>query len=272
MIATQQTLLLSFLRAILRPVAKFCLKSGFKIQDVTECLKEVFIEGAKAQLDTQGERITDSRLSVMTGLHRKDIPRVTEGAGRYVEPRGLIARVLGQWQNDPKYLSTAKKPRVLTVGSDKSEFYKLVESVSKELNPSTVLFELERVKAVKREKRGLRLVVDAYTPKGDIEAALKILANDSSDLHSAIEQNLFTLQPIPNLHLRTEYDRIRPEAVPNIKHYLLKEGHAMHERFRKFISRYDQDINPDPKSEGPYVRVVVGTFGKVDEKDEKEGV
>ena len=65
---------------------------------------------------------------------------------------------------------------------------------------------------------------------------------------------------------RTSYDNVRPDALPEIKRWMLKHGHETHNQARRFISQYDQDVNPDPKFKGKGVRVVFTAFSNVQSK------
>ena len=173
-------------------------------------------------------------------------------------------RVVGRWRTDHAFITKGKKPRVLSFGKEDSEFNDLVNRISKDLNPATVLFELERVRAVEKTTKGLKLKIESYVPKGNVEDGFRILAQDSEDLIGSVEENVLEINEIPNLHARTEYDSIRPEHIPEIRRWLIREGHLLHQRARNFISQYDQDINPDPKFEGEGQKVVFGTFSKMD--------
>ena len=78
-----------------------------------------------------------------------------------------------------------------------------------------------------------------------------------------VEENLLARPAITNLHARTTYDNIRPEGVADLKRWILTEGHKFHLRAREIMSRYDQDVNPDPSFEGRGVKVSLGSYGFV---------
>jgi hypothetical protein len=63
---------------------------------------------------------------------------------------------------------------------------------------------------------------------------------------------------------------VRPEGIAKIRQWLLVEGNAFHERARREISKYDQDITPDPKFSAKGTRVVLSSFGKAFEDGDKE--
>lgn len=258
-----ENILFDCLRFVLRPLVTFCLNHGLKIQDLLEAVKELYVSMAAERIESTGQRVTESRLAVMTGVHRRDVTRLRSGETKDLNSRDLTFKVVGQWQNDKRFLTKGGKPCVLECNDQNSGFYKLVRSVSRELNPSTVLFELERTGAITRSGRGVTLVTDAFVPRGDIKAAFSILASDSADLISAVEENVFHMPAVSNLHCRTEYDRVRAENALDIKLWLLKEGHALHERARAFISQFDQDIAPKAAYRDYFCKVSITSFSNV---------
>lgn len=258
---------------MIRPLVRFCLRNSIKIQELSECVKVVFIDEAKHQLEQIGEQETISRLAVMTGMHRRDVSRIlaqdikTSAAGS-----SLIVNVVGQWRNDKRFQEkskdgsgqTTKKAKRLSFGSADSEFNKLVALVSTDLNPATVLFELERVGAIKRcEDQSLELISESYIPRGDVLEAYKILSEDLDTLSCAVEENMLEQPIVPNHHLRTSYDKIRIDNLPEIKEWFLREGHAFHLKARNYLSQFDQDINPDRNYSGKFFKVVCGSFSKI---------
>ncbi len=177
---------------------------------------------------------------------------------------------MGAWQTNPNYITQRKQPRALTFDSPESEFYQLVYSVSKELNPASVLYELERIGAVKKQGRRLHLVQDTFTPNADLDTVVKLFEIDCSVLTKSVEENAVEAHSIPNLHARTEFDRIRPEKLVEIRAWLVREGHELHRRAREFLSQYDQDITPDPEFAGPTSHVQLGTFSLVETQINEE--
>lgn len=253
------------LRLILRPVARFCLRRSLRIQDALETLKEVFVENAVEEMQRNNEKVNVSRLSAMTGLHRRDVMRLfnTEEETREEKAGNLMTRVVGQWMNDPEFLGSRNRPRILTLEGESSQFRRLVSKVSRDLNPGTVLFELERVGSVERTPRGVKLLLHHYVPLENAVEGFELLAKDSEDLIDAVDQNIFSGLKEPNLHGRTEFDSIRPEAIPYIREWLLTEGSAFHKRVGQFLAQFDTDFHPGDDGVRGGATVSLGTFSMI---------
>ena len=253
------------LKAMLRPVVRFCVKRSLGIQSVIECVKAVFIEVAAEEMSSSDERVNVSRLSVMTGLHRRDVMRIYKEGDTLDTVSSFAGRVIGQWEQDAQFLTRNRKPRVLTIDGERSEFRDLVRKVSSDVNAGTVLFELERIGAVERIAKGIRLKQHAHTVRHDPEESFSLLGRDIDDLVQAVSENVFENAELRNLHARTEYDNVREEALPEIRRWFLKEGAAFHLKARNYLSAFDLDINPEPNKKGGG-KIVIGTFGRTSEK------
>lgn len=251
---------------MLSPVITYCLRNSIKLQDVVESAKIAFIRCAEAELKRGSLDASVSRLSVMTGVHRRDVTRLFK-ENLPKESTNIITRVIGQWQEDKRFCSSSGKPRVLEVEGDPSEFTELIRSVSTDLNPYTVLYELERLGMVEREEDGgVKLTSGMFMPKGDLKQGMLFLANDTVELMSAIEENLAGMQEMPNYHIKTEYDNVAQDSLPVIRAWFLKQGSAFHKKARDFLSKHDKDINPSLKDKEGGARVVLGGFSRVEVK------
>lgn len=262
-----EQLAIQCLRLMLKPLARFCLRHSLRIQELEEAAKIVLIEAAKEEIERSEEKVNISRLSAVTGLHRRDVMRIFREGRTIEEPRNLVSRVIGQWLNDRRFTTTRGTPRVLVGEGEQSEFHKLVRLLSNDVHPGTVLFELERVGAVERTAKGLRLVASGYVPKGNPKEGFELLSLDTGDLICAVDENVFSPGDIPNLHARTEYDKIRADMLPKIREWILEEGSEFHRRLRNYLSQFDLDISPDDGYRGKFARVVVGAFSRIYERD-----
>ncbi|MBL7662108.1 hypothetical protein JNK13_05075 [bacterium] len=255
---------------LLKPVARLAIRYGLSLQEITDGLKQVLVELASEELKIKGAPVNSSRISAMTGVHRKDVTKLR--AGEATTPRiDLKTRIIGQWLQGKSFRTSSGRPRVLRIAGsgDLGEFAKLVNSVSSDLNPATVLSELERLGAVKKTTQGLKLNTRLYLAQGDLEAGLKMLANDIEDLSRSVEENLTSKNQIPNLHLKTEYDNITPESLKTIRSWFFREGSAFHQRARNFLSRFDRDLVESKNSQRVFkhsrkVRVAIGSFSLIE--------
>lgn len=250
------------LRAFLSPIARFCLRFALPVQGVIELVKEALVSEAKRQLERAGTKVNVSRLSVATGLHRRDVLRLTSSGPQEERYATLVSRVVHQWESQARFCTQQNSPRVLRLDDEPGEFKELVSSVSRDVNPAAVLAEMERLEVAKRTPRGIQLsksgAVEARSPADGFLLA----AEDVGTLYSAIEQNVTTKSELPNLHIRTEFDNIALSAVPEVQKWLLEQGADLHRRARVFLAKFDLDLEPTLPGPGG-VKVTLGSFGFV---------
>jgi len=263
MAVLDKSLLQRCLGLVMRPAVGFAARHNIRLQDFIETAKSIYVEVSTELLEEAGEKVNTSRLAVMSGVHRRDVVRIQNHGEMPSSARDLVTKIVGLWQTDRRFLTKAGKPRVLEHNADSSDFLKLVGLVSQDLNPGTVLFELKRVGAVTETRGGLKLMAQSYVPKGDAVAGFKIFAADAQDLCRTVDENVLAPSGIPQFHARTSYDRVRPDALDDIRRFFIKEGHEFHARVREYVSQFDQDIDPDPKFKGEGVKVSFSSFGHV---------
>lgn len=249
------------LQYLLSPIIRFCLRNSLGLNDVVECAKVVFIKIASEELRQSGEEINVSRLSAATGVHRKDSARIFKRGETKIESSYFISRVVGQWLNSKRFCSAPGKPKVLSFENDNSQFYDLVRTIGRDLRPGTVLFDMERVGLVERTKKGLKLKVNAFVPKGAPLTELKMLGEDAEDFMMAILENIYAGEQRNNIHVVTVYDNVDESDLVKIREWFAKQAAVLHKKSRDYLSRFDLDIAPQKiKKKKGGRRVLIGTF------------
>lgn len=258
---------------LLLAAVRFALKHSIRLRELIELLKQALVENAIEELRSHDAPITAARISVMTGVHRKDVDRlVHQSPSAELNESSLIARIIGQWRANPAFCDKIGRPRILSLENSAKDFAELVRSVTTELNPSLVLAELERVGAVARHRLGLKLVAHVYVPSAQEASYYDMLAEDSRDLVACIEHNVSEQSRRKNLHIKTEYDGIPDNLIPEVSEWILREGTLLHKKFAEYLSSKDKDTNPALKELPGRNRVAVTSFGISMQGAEDEGL
>ena len=161
------------LRHVIRPALKLCLRRMLKLQDFIECAKEVIIDLAQQELEEHGEKVTVSALCVMTGIHRREVSRIVNNVSKSVDQSNLAIRVLNRWQNDPDFLTRARKPRTLNYSD---EFQELVRRESSDVNPKSFIFELKRAGAIEVKQGRVKLLTKELFIQTDPGESIALLS------------------------------------------------------------------------------------------------
>lgn len=252
----------SALRYMFKPLVRFCMRSAISLQEVIDQLKLVFVEVACEELSRAGIKKNPNRISLMSGVHRRDVSAILEKGDEYCE-HGIstISKVLGAWEQDPRF-SSRGKPRELEFEGAKNSFTDLVHSVSRHLHPRSVLDELLRSETVSRQGSRIRLDFAVSHVGLDPLRRFRFLGRNVATLVAAAEQNFTAEVAPPNLHVRTEYDNVPTSKVPEIRRWFLEEGKLFHKRARDFVAQFDADLNPESsyEREAGASRVVIASF------------
>lgn len=257
---------------MLVPIARFCVRRDVKIQDVVEQLKHALIQASVDELQSNNQPVSVSKIHVMSGVPRLEVNRIYVKGEERDEDKNVITRIIGRWQQDRRFLTSSGKPRVLSVDGMSSDFVKLVTSVSVNLNPYTILFEMERVGAVEKTSHGIKLVSKSYITT-DLAEGFEFLAEDVGELIEAVRENLEDPLPVPNHHIMTSFNNIPEQYLERVRQWLDREGSSFHERARKFLGPLDRDLNSDSKKvAGKTVKVSLGSFSRTQLLDDKGSV
>ena len=141
------------LAELLRPLAELALSQGIKLPELTEALKAALVTAAADGIRAArgpGARVTDSAVSVSTGVHRKDVRRMAEAGPAPTPPRSVAPLVFTRWRSSPDFLHADGRPRDLPANLQSDErpnFTALCASISQDVHPRTVLDELLRLAA-----------------------------------------------------------------------------------------------------------------------------
>lgn len=189
-----QLILHDTLRKVLRPLVRLMLSQGINYTMVLEDLKRVFVSVAEEEFKIDGKEQTNSRITLLTGVHRKDVQRIREETGETQEPPDSIsAQIFGLWLGDSKYLDEAGQPIALPRLASKGtvSFESLVASISKDFRARPVLDEWLRLGFVSIDYNDhVRLNVQAFIPSQDLEYKLAFLGMNVHDHMSAAVSNL----------------------------------------------------------------------------------
>ncbi|MCB0344035.1 MAG: hypothetical protein KDD66_02915 [Bdellovibrionales bacterium] len=263
--ATLKKAHLRILLALIKPVVRFGLRRSLVYKDFLLMVKQAFVEVGVEEIRKTSDKVNASRVSVLTGLYRDDVSRYLkkEVAPPKRTSLPIFARVIETWRRDPRYLTKAGSPRTLSYGAQNTEFFSLVEDINKNINPGTVLFELERLGHIEKTPRGIKLVKAIYAYSKEPEKGFELLAEDIDTLITAAEGNITAPDQPANLHIRTEYDNIAQDSLPKVQRWLVEEGMLFHRRARDFMSKHDKDVNPRLKSQTGGGRAILGAFAWV---------
>ena len=132
---------------VLGPMLRMLLASGVDYTRLAAQLKPLILEQARVELLRTGRADTDSALSALSGVHRKDVRAWREGAlgNRVAHEASISSQVFARWVQDPNYRDRRRRPKPLPRHGTELSFETLARSVTRDVHPYTVLAELARL-------------------------------------------------------------------------------------------------------------------------------
>ncbi len=222
-ITTAPPALSQALRRVLRPLVHLLLASGVTYPYLTRLLKEIFVEVANRDFQVEGKAQTDSRLSLLTGIHRKDIKRLRERQEACAETKqkmSLGAQIVSRWLGHRRYQTVEGQPlplpRHFSEGGELS-FEGLVAAVNKDIRSRAILDEwLRRGTATLDEEDRVCLNVEAFIPAEDYDEKAYFLGEAIHDHLAAAGHNLLREGP-PFLDRSVYFDGLSRGSVAELQ-------------------------------------------------------
>lgn len=225
-----QQKMLTALQRVLKPLIKLALAQGVNYPMLLETLKTVFVQVAEEDFKLKDREQTDSRISLLTGLHRKDVHRLRDqpqSSQDHSTIATLGSQLVGLWISNPSFTdingNPKPLPRLASVGGD-SSFERLVASVSKDIRSRPVLDEWLRVGVVHIDDDDcVCLNTDAFIPNAGFEEKLYFFQQNIHDHAAATAHNLMNINP-PMLERCVYYDDMTATAITELRALAEEQG------------------------------------------------
>jgi len=272
--ASKHHILSAAVARILKPLIRMLLRSGVSYGTFADIAKRQYIEVALNEFSIEGRKQSVSRVSVITGLTRKEVRRLI-GLDQAQEDQisdryNRAARVVAGWRRDKDFLDQQGNPMDLFISGGAKSFQGLVRRYSGDIPYRAVLDELDAAGSVERlDEDRVRLIHRAYLPKADESMKLHILGVDTALLIDTIDHNLNMKHQPPRFQRKVLYDNLPTEALPEFRRLSSKAGQALLEKLDKWLSGHDRDVNPKAAGTGRNT-VGVGIYYFEEQRDREE--
>ena len=213
----QQVLLLMNL------LTKWLVHSGVGYMEFTAALKPIFYQQAVNELLENEKKLTVSSISLMSGLHRKDVTAYKDIVelgkplcdAKVAEPMSVPARVVGLW------LAESWPSSIAFSDSTQISFESLVKRVSTERHPRAVLNELLRLGIVEENNHQISLKKGSYIPDA-LQDSIQMLTLHLQQHMQAGLHNVFNSAGTTYLEEAVRVDEITQESVDVLKDFSLQ--------------------------------------------------
>jgi hypothetical protein len=226
--------LLKAARRLLRPLVRLMMRSGITFPIVADLMRSLFVEVASQELLTDARARTDSRISLLTGVHRKEIRRLRElpaDSEAVPEVVTLSSQIIARWLGTRAYIDESGHPRPLprTARSDTIlSFEGLIASVTTDVRPRAVLDDWLSQGIVTLDADDIvHLEAEAFIPRAGGEEQLFYFARNLHDHVAAATANISAAGPARFLDRSLHYDEMTPEAAERLEAFAREAGVRM---------------------------------------------
>ncbi len=234
---------------MLRPLVRILLRNGISYGTFADLAKWAYIDVAGREFGLGDRKQSTSRVSILTGLSRKEVTRV--GKMQRPDDRGSAeqynraARVIAAWLRESEFKDREGQPAILPMSGGGATFSELVRRFSGDIPARAIRDELKRVGALEQLEDGrIRLLARAYIPKTSEVDKIHILGTDVSHLISTIDHNLRPDTPEPFFQRKVAYDNLPQEVLPQFRRLAGRKAQALLETLDQWLAAHDRDTNP----------------------------
>jgi hypothetical protein len=235
-------------RRLLRPLVRLLLSFSVQYPYLANLLKLTYVEVATREFPLDDRPQTDSRVSLLTGIHRQDVKRLRGEMMADAPPPPAVslgAQLVSRWLGEAVYLDAKGRPKPLprqaTQGGDAS-FERLVQTVNKDIRPRVVLDEWLRLGVAELDKQDrVVLRTEAFVPVHGVEEKLFYFGKVIHDHLAASEHNLTAGQP-PMLDQCVYFDQLTEQSAELLADYARSlAGEAMQALNRRALALQQAD-------------------------------
>jgi hypothetical protein len=249
---------------MMRPVVRQLITHGISYPAFSRVVRQLYFDVAEQEFALPFKAQTDSRIALLTGVHRKEIAelrRRKEKASPIPEVEdSLMTHVIGRWMAPPYADADGGPQRLPYEAADpqRGSFGRLVREATTDIPVRSVLDELVRTGAVSLLADGhIVLQREAHVP-ADAAAKLTLLGSDPAELFSTIVHNI-EHPDAPRLQRKVVYDNIGSDALVELQASARRLGETFVRRANALLASRDRDRNPQAPG-GQRSRVVLGMY------------
>lgn len=267
-------------RVLLRPIASLLLKCGMTWREFADVSKNVFVAVASQDFGLKGRPTNVSRVSILTGVSRKEVARVRSLLEEEADPPPNkttdATRLLSGWHQDPDFLLPDGTPRELPPEGPGASFATLWRRYGGDVPVTSLRKELQNVGAITVLPGGLLRVERRYFMPRRFDPEWILNAGSMlRDLGEGIAHNLeFGPEAATAGKLagrrrfigRATSSAVDPAALPEFEAFVEKNGQEFLERIDQWLTEHE--ARPAAEAARPPMRLGLGLFLIADEHGE----
>ena len=259
---------------ILRPMIRLLIRFEVTHLELSELVRQTYVEVADSDFAIEGEEMTISRVAVLTGLSRKEVVRLrnllNENTTSLKQKPNRAQRVVQGWLSDKEFLDRKKNPKILPLKGEKSSFVKLVKRYSGDITYGAVLEELNRSGVTSQpDESSVELVNAAYIPHEDDLDQVRILSMCVADMFNTAVANVEAEPDNKKFQGQVTYNLLDDNSAQDFRVYSSKKAAELIADLNKYLSKKRELAGK--KTIGVSKRVGMGIYYVEDTQNSADG-
>jgi len=227
--APRSALLLRAAQRLLRPFVWLLMREGVTFPVLADLLRGLYVDVALHE----GQARTDSRVNVMTGIHRKEIRHLREQPQMLEEVPQALSRgslVIARWLASPDTTDSNGRPLPLprTAEPGQASFDVLVSSLTTDVRPRTLLDAFLAQGLVRQDGDGLiALNLRAFVPLPGDGMQLFYFGRNLGDHMAAACANVASQVTAPYFDRSVHYDGLTTDQATTLDMLAREKAQAL---------------------------------------------
>lgn len=258
-------ILRNIIHRMLRPLVKILLRNQVSVSEFIDQVKDVYVEVAETDFTIPSKKNTVSRISVITGMSRKEVLRIkTQQENREQTDSqtklNKASSVITGWLKDSDFINANGDAVDLPIKGERS-FETLVKRYGGDITTRAVLDELITNGSVSRipDSDLLRLETFGYIPEQKIEK-LEIMSKCARDFFETVSHNLEHDAHEAHFQRQLTYTELPISVVNEFKEFSKEKSLEHMFELNRWLAEHKEKLSPSETEEKELYRIGLGIY------------
>ncbi len=251
------------LKHIVDSLLELMFEAGVTVQQFNYIVRDRAVRAATSRVLRETGRNSKSRVSIITGLPRSEVTKISIEADAYVNTKlghPAARRILAAWFETPNLLTPSGEPATLSIFGGKRSFEKLVSVHAGGIPVRAMLDELTQLEAVVRVgDNHVRAISRTPVSVGMTPEAIGALGQRCSDLIQTLMKNVRS-SGHPLFEATSLVEDAASDLMPLIRREISRQGASFIGGTNSFLKRIRKNSRVARSNPVPRCRVGVTVY------------
>lgn len=249
-------------QALLRPIAAVLLRGGMTWREFSDLSKSVFVSVATSEFGIRGRPTNVSRVSILTGISRKEVKRQRELSEDNRSPASAkttdATRLLSGWHQDDSYLDGNGSPVALSLSGPATTFKTLFAKYGGDTPEQTMVKELVSAGSAELRADGKLVAKRRYHMPANLDVGnLQFFGSNLFDHAKTLSNNLADDGRPKRFEGFAVDVRVNPEVAKKFHSFVNQRGQEFLEEIDDWLAGHY--VDPADTTTSP-IRLGLGVY------------